>query len=163
MAALRASRNVNATVDDEPEELELPLRGRRASRNPAAPLAWMHGKTVLLFGDHVERNHNKDFCRFAGGKFATIGRDHPLSPPRFVNGIDEKFLPGANQENFDGTRPSVCYFEDLDFMVVSVFHFGLANRVEFEHESLLQDPHFYPPGAPPSLSLSLSLYNRRTT
>ncbi|GAA5931754.1 hypothetical protein JCM3775_000034 [Rhodotorula graminis] len=147
MAALRASRNVNATVDDEPEELELPLRGRRASRNPAAPLAWMHGKTVLLFGDHVERNHNKDFCRFAGGKFATIGRDHPLSPPRFVNGIDEKFLPGANQENFDGTRPSVCYFEDLDFMVVTVFHFGLANRVEFEHESLLQDPHFYPPVA----------------
>jgi len=159
MAALRASRNVTASVDKEPEELELPLRGRRAAVVQGAPLEWLHGKTVLLFGDHIERNHNKDFCRFAGGKFATIGRDHPLSPPRFVNGIDEKFLPGANQENFDGTRPSVCYFDDLDFMVVSVFHFGLANRVEFEHESLLHDPHFYPPGAS-FLSLRLPLTAR---
>lgn len=145
MSLLRSSRNVNTTTE-EPEALELPLQGPPAPRNSDAPLSWLHGKTVLLFGDHVERNHNKDFCRFAGGKFASIGRDHPLSPPRFVNGIDEKF-PGGNQENFDGTRPSVCYFDDLDFMVVSVFHFGLANRVEFEQESLLYDPHFYPPVA----------------
>ncbi|BGP48289.1 hypothetical protein JCM10450v2_004161 [Rhodotorula kratochvilovae] len=145
MSTLRSSRGVNATTG-EPAKLDLPLRGPPSPRRPGAPLSWMYGKTVLLFGDHVERNHNKDFCRFAGGKFASIGRDHPLSPPRFVNGIDEK-LPGANQENFDGTRPSVCYLEDYDFMVVSVFHFGLANRVEFEHESLLYDPHFYPPVA----------------
>ncbi|GAA6040237.1 hypothetical protein JCM8097_004199 [Rhodosporidiobolus ruineniae] len=146
MADLRAAINKNRTTTGEAPPLHLPLPSKRPAPNPALPLPWLHGKTVLLFGDHVERNHNKDFCRFAGGKFASIGRDHPLSPPRFVNGIDEK-LPGANQENFDGTRPAVCYVEEYDFMIVSVFHFGLANRVEFEHESLLYDPHFYPPVA----------------
>ncbi|GAA5996508.1 uncharacterized protein JCM10292_003016 [Rhodotorula paludigena] len=145
MATLRAARNVSA-ASGEPEHLTFPLPLERPPHMPGAPLSWMHGKTVLLFGDHVERNHNKDFCRFVGGKWATIGRDHALSPPRFVNGIDEK-LVGSNKENYDGTRPAVCYLEDYDFMVVSVFHFGLANRVEFEHESLLHDPAFYPPVA----------------
>ncbi|GAA5820165.1 hypothetical protein JCM11251_005511 [Rhodosporidiobolus azoricus] len=143
MADLRSALNRTTSVD---RPLHLPLPTKRPPRNPSLPLPWLHGKTVLLFGDHVERNHNKDFCRFAGGRFASIGRDHPLSPPRFVNGIEEK-LPGANQENWDGTRPAVCYIEEYDLMILSVFHFGLANRVEFEHESLLHDPHFYPPVA----------------
>ncbi|BGP16395.1 hypothetical protein JCM10213_004048 [Rhodosporidiobolus nylandii] len=142
MAELRST--MNQTASESP--LVLPLPPSRSSPDPSLPLPWLHGKTVLLFGDHVERNHNKDFCRFAGGKFTTIGRDHPLSPPRFVNGIDEK-LPGASQESYDGTRPAVCYLEEYDFIIISVFHFGLANRVEFEHESLLYDPHFYPPVA----------------
>ncbi|GAA5885974.1 hypothetical protein JCM6882_004218 [Rhodosporidiobolus microsporus] len=143
MADLRSALNHTANLD---APLHLPLPAKRPSRDPSLPLPWLYGKTVLLFGDHVERNHNKDFCRFAGGKFASIGRDHALSPPRFVNGIDEK-LSGANQENHEGTRPAVCYIEEYDFMILSVFHFGLANRVEFEHESLLYDPHFYPPVA----------------
>ncbi|GAA5984878.1 hypothetical protein JCM11641_005449 [Rhodosporidiobolus odoratus] len=142
MAELRSALNSSDT--DRP--LTLPLSSPRPSPDTSLPLPWLQGKTVLLFGDHVERTHNKDFCRFAGGKFATIGKNHPLSPPRFVNGIDEK-LPGANQEDFDGTRPAVCYLEEYDFMLISVFHFGLANRVEFEQESLLYDPHFYPPVA----------------
>ncbi|GAA6001300.1 hypothetical protein JCM10207_006597 [Rhodosporidiobolus poonsookiae] len=144
MAELRHTMNKSTSAVDAP--LALPPPAKSNLPNPDRPLPWLYGKTVLLFGDHVERNHNKDFCRFAGGKFVSIGRDHPLSPPRFVNGIDEK-LPGANQENHDGTRPAVCYLEEYDFMIISVFHFGLANRVEFEHESLLYDPHFYPPVA----------------
>ncbi|GAA6060106.1 hypothetical protein JCM10212_003514 [Sporobolomyces blumeae] len=144
-ALMATLRKVIKFSKADPEPLTFPLPPRKPT-NPSMPLSWLQGKTVLLFGDHVERNHNKDFCRFAGGKFATIGRDHPLSPPRFVNGIDEK-LPGANQENYDGSRPAVCYIAEYDFTVVSVFHFGLANRVEFEHESLLYDPHFYPPVA----------------
>ncbi|GAA5850379.1 hypothetical protein JCM8547_001853 [Rhodosporidiobolus lusitaniae] len=142
MAQLRSTVDRNASESP----LTLPLPPVNPTPPSELPLPWLHGKTVLLFGDHVERNHNKDFCRFAGGKFASIGKDHPLSPPRFVNGIDEK-LPGANQETSDLTRPAVCYIEEYDFMIVSVFHFGLANRVEFEHESLLYDPHFYPPVA----------------
>ncbi|GAA5901768.1 hypothetical protein JCM5296_005401 [Sporobolomyces johnsonii] len=141
MAALRRTMDATAAV----EPLTFPLPPPRSS-DPSLPLPWLVGKTVLLFGDHVERNHNRDFCRFAGGKFASIGRDHPLSPPRFVNGIDEK-LPGANQENFDESRPGICYIEEYDFTLVSVFHFGLANRVEVERESRPFDPHFYPPVA----------------
>lgn len=141
MAALRSTAEPTKSSDT----LQLPLPARHPVRNDSLPLPWLHGKTVLLYGDHLERLHNKDFCRFAGGKFASIGADHPLSPPRFVNGIDER-LPGANH-TFDNSRPSVCYVEQYDFMVVSVFHFGLANRVEFEQESLYFDEHFYPPVA----------------
>lgn len=144
LATLRSTLKKKPTVEDSLETLEFPLPKRRTKAKRKS-LSWLQGKTVLLFGDHVERNHNKDFCRFAGGKWASIDRDHPLSPPPFVNGIDEK-LPGAQQNSSSATRPSVCYLEEYDFMVVSVFHFGLANRVEFEHESLLYNPHFYPPG-----------------
>jgi len=146
LATLRKALRTRSTGSDEPLPLTLPLPPRKAVTS-SLPLPWLHGKTVLLFGDHVERNHNKDFCRLAGGQFETISRDHFLSPPRFVNGIDEK-LQNANQENFDGSRPAVCYIPEYDFTIISVFHFGLANRVEFERESLLEDPAFYPPGTP---------------
>ncbi|ORY89411.1 hypothetical protein BCR35DRAFT_262402 [Leucosporidium creatinivorum] len=142
MKALRST--IQPSMSDKP--LVLPLPKQRPALNESLPLPWLQGRTVVLFGDHVERLHNKDFCRFAGGRFVTISADHPLSPPRFVNGIDEK-LPGANQPNFDSSRPSVCYVEEYDFVLVSVFHFGLANRPEFEREKLLLDPYFYPPVA----------------
>lgn len=144
LATLRQALRTRSDGSQEPSLLTFPLPPRRPVSSKL-PLPWLHGKTVLLFGDHVERNHNKDFCRFAGGQFATIGRDHPLSPPRFVNGIDEK-LAGSDRENFDASRPSVCYLPEYDFTLVSIFHFGLANRVEIERETLLDDPNFYPPG-----------------
>lgn len=118
MKALRST--IQPSMADKP--LALPLPTPRPALNQSLPLPWLRGKTVVLFGDHVERLHNKDFCRFAGGRFASISAEHPLSPPRFVNGIDEK-LQGANQPNFDGSRPSVCYIEEYDFVLVSVFHF----------------------------------------
>ncbi|KAI5480771.1 hypothetical protein MNV49_007177 [Pseudohyphozyma bogoriensis] len=139
MAALRV------TAPSKPPPLKLPTPHR--SPSPDLPLAsWLHGKTVLLFGDHIERLHNKDFCEFAGGAFTSIGRDHPLSPAPFLNGIDEKHNPG-NTSTSEEARPAVCYVEQYDFMIVNVFHYGLANRVEFEHESLLKDEAFYPPVA----------------
>lgn len=156
LATLRKALRTRSTGSDEPLPLTLPLPSRKAATS-SLPLPWLHGKTVLLFGDHVEHNHNKDFCRLSGGQFETISRDHFLSPPRFVNGIDEK-LQNANQENFDGSRPAVCYSPEYDFTIISVFHFGLANRVEFERESLLEDPAFYPPGMSPTwLSLSIEI------
>ncbi|GAA5959159.1 hypothetical protein JCM3765_005091 [Sporobolomyces pararoseus] len=145
LAILRKALRAKTSSDEEPATLAFPLP-RRMSTIPSLPLPWLQGKTVLLFGDQVERNHNKDLCRFAGGQFATIGRDDPLSPPRFVNGIDEK-LPGASQENSDSSRPAVCYIAEYDFALISVFHYGLVNRVEIERENLLEDPNFYPPVA----------------
>ena len=144
LATLRKALRTKSDSDQDPTILSFPLP-RLSSTPSKLPLPWLRGKTVLLFGDHVERDHNEDFCRFAGGQFGTIGRDHPLSPPRFVNGIDEK-LSGANVENHNASRPAVCYIPEYDFALVSVFHYGLANRVEIERETLLDDPNFYPPG-----------------
>ncbi|KAK4054478.1 hypothetical protein OIV83_000972 [Microbotryomycetes sp. JL201] len=137
-------RQVTRPKADQP--LALPLPKRRRMRDPSKmPMPWLHGKTVLLYGDQVERQHNRDFCHFAGGKFAGIHPDHPMSPPRFVNGIDEKVIRSNQSTPFEGSRPAVCYVEQYDFMVVSAFHYGLANRVEFERGPLLADEHFHPP------------------
>lgn len=144
MASLRRTTLASGSESNEP--LALPTSRLTPHSDPSLPLHWLQGRTVLLFGDHVERQHNRDFCNLSGGVFTTIALDHPLSPPRFENGIDEKVAPG-NQTNFDDSRPSVCYIEKYDFMVVTVFHYGLANRVEFERESLFRSEHFYPPGA----------------
>lgn len=123
------------------------LRKTVRTEDPQAdlPLTWLHGKTVLLFGDHVERQHLVDFCVFAQGKFTSIGPKNPISPPPFENGFDEKLVKGVN--TFEGSRPATCYIKEYDFMLVSVFHYGMGNRVEFSHESLFQDQFFHPPGA----------------
>jgi hypothetical protein len=132
-----------------PPSLFASLRGTSRSTDSAGdlPLTWLHGRTVLLFGDHVERQHLFDFCVFAAGKFTVINRHHPLSPPPFENGIDEKLVKTVN--DFDGGRPATCYIEEYDFMLVSAFHYGMANRVEFSHESLFDDQFFHPPGSSP--------------
>ena len=146
MAALRI---VHANTTAPP--LVLPLATMFPHVDNSLPFPWLHNRTVLLFGDHVERQHALDFCALAGGSHLIVNSNHPLSPPRFVNGIDEKFLR-SDRPDHDDSRPSVCYLEKYNFMIVTVFHYGLANRVEFERESLLVDPHFYPPGSslPPS-------------
>ena len=141
MAALRS---VHANTTAPP--LVLPLANLFPHVDNSLPFPWLHNRTVLLFGDHVERQHALDFCQLAGGSHLIISSTHPLSPPRFVNGIDEKFLR-SDRPDHDDSRPSVCYLEKYNFMIVTVFHYGLANRVEFERESLLVDPHFYPPGS----------------
>lgn len=142
MAALRS---VTKGKGDKP--LVLPLPKRRRTRDPSKlPLPWLHGKTVLLYGDQVERQHVTDFCKLVGGKFASIGAGHKLSPSAFVNGIDEKVVrPASETESSEGSRPAVCYVEQWDFMLISAFHYGLANRVELERGSLLEDEHFHPP------------------
>ncbi|KDE09283.1 hypothetical protein MVLG_00601 [Microbotryum lychnidis-dioicae p1A1 Lamole] len=147
MARLRMHIDNDAravTADQPPRPLRLPLPKQRPAFRHDLSLPWLFGKTVVLVGDHVERLHNKDFCRFVGGKFISVGPEHPISPPPFHNGIDEK-LGSANQTNFVPSRPTVCYVEHYDFMMVSVFHYGFINRVEAERENLLWDQHFYAP------------------
>ncbi|GAA5925121.1 uncharacterized protein JCM15063_004927 [Sporobolomyces koalae] len=145
LALLRKALRVGSDGSEASAQLDFPFPAPKLARS-SLPLPWLHGKTVLLFGDRTERYHGEQFCRLAGGRFGTIGRDHPLSPPRFVNGVDEK-LPTASQEVSEASRPSVCHVAEYDLTIVSAFHFGLVNRVEIERETLLDDANFYPPVA----------------
>lgn len=145
LANLRAGLEAKPSQYSEPAELKLPLDYSQAHATTLLPLPWLVGKTVVLVGDDVERAHAKDFCRFADGQYAVIASDHPLSPRPFANGIDEKWL--QTQGTMNETRPTVCFLPKYDFVLVNVFHFGLANRVEFEHESLFINPQYYPPAA----------------
>lgn len=133
--------------------LQVPLR-HTSNWLQKRPLPWLERKTVVLVGDDVERAHARDFCRLAGGQYAVIDPAHPLSPRPFRNGIDEKWL-STEANALNDTRPTVCYLPGWDFALVTIFHYGLAHRVEFEHEVLLADPHYYPPG-----ELHLAQYGR---
>lgn len=145
LANLRAGLETKPSQYSEPAELRLPLDHSQAHATTLLTLPWLVGKTVVLVGDDVERAHAKEFCRYADGQYAVIASDHPLSPRPFANGIDEKWL--QTQGTLNETRPTVCFLPKYDFVLVNVFHFGLANRVEFEHESLFINPQYYPPGA----------------
>ncbi|GAA5880590.1 hypothetical protein JCM3774_004745 [Rhodotorula dairenensis] len=146
LATLRAGLESKPSQYSEPAELQFPLKRTSTSAGILLPLPWLVGKTVVLVGDDVERAHAKDFCRFADGEYTVVTSNHPLSPRPFANGIDEKWVQNT-QGSLNETRPTVCYLPRYDFVLVNVFHFGLANRVEFEHESIFRDPHFYPPAA----------------
>lgn len=128
--------------------LAFPIPTKRF-RPEMLPLPWAANRTILLVGDHVERLHVKDFCTFAAGEYAVIGSNHTLSPVPFLNGIDEKLWRGGEAT---ASRPAVCFVARYDLMLISVSHYGLANRVEFDQESdnnLYASPFFYPPGTPP--------------
>lgn len=150
MATLRGLRRDKSTYAGV-KPLEWPLKSKgMLDKHAVQTLPWLAHKTVVLFGDHIERLHAKDFCKFANGEFAVIDQDHPASPPPFKNGIDEKFKHTHSDseapEAHSDSRPSVCYVREFDLMIVSVFHYGLATRVEYEHESLLREPHYHAPG-----------------
>lgn len=146
MDSLRQS-NKNPAAFETPLKLPLPPQALHKV-DLDLPFPWLHRQTILLFGDHVDRSHVRDFCRLAGGQFASISKDHPLSPPPFANGIDERETRHGG-EVLEAARPAACWVERYDLTLVTVHHWGLSNRVEFEWENLYSDPHFYSPVALP--------------
>jgi len=102
-------------------------------------LEFVRGRTVLLMGDSVDRDHNEHICGFLEGEFRFIDWDHPASPapPPGVK-------PGGGNTQ---SRPYECYIARYEFRIVSVFHFGFRPAHQ-EGEWLLQSPHFYEPSTP---------------
>ncbi|GAA5865566.1 hypothetical protein JCM8547_007651 [Rhodosporidiobolus lusitaniae] len=117
-------------------------------------LEWLRGRTVVLFGDSVDRGFAQHLCMWAHEREELIDEEHPLAPPyppgreypppgyRWDGtttrpGQDDLFWPGV-----PFGRPHVCTIRKYDFTVVQVFQFG----VDDEDEWLTQRRHFYPPG-----------------
>lgn len=44
-------------------------------------IEFARGKTMLVFGDSVDRDHVEHFCQFVGGEMTQIRTDSPISPP----------------------------------------------------------------------------------
>lgn len=49
------------------------------SKNPH--LEFLRGRTILVYGDSIDRDHVDDVCGFVGGRHELIHDKHPLSPP----------------------------------------------------------------------------------
>ncbi|GAA6011103.1 hypothetical protein JCM10207_005497 [Rhodosporidiobolus poonsookiae] len=118
----------------------------------AESLAFLRGKSVVTFGDSVDRDMNEHFCEFVGGKFDMVHAGDPISPP-YPQGQERpsgegmrynlKHLEGNRWPDFGQSRPYVCRVERLNFTTLSVFHYGFTE----ENDWLRNSPHFYPPSA----------------
>lgn len=46
-----------------------------------ARLEFLRSRTLVLYGDSIDRNHVDHMCSFIGGRYELILAEHPLSPP----------------------------------------------------------------------------------
>ncbi|GAA5842104.1 hypothetical protein JCM11251_006526 [Rhodosporidiobolus azoricus] len=114
-------------------------------------LEFLRGKSVVAFGDSVDRDQNEHFCEFVGGKFDMVHAYDPVSPP-YPPGEERPNGPGMQYQieteatswpDYGQSRPYICRVERLNFTTLNVFHYGFTP----EGDWLRNSPHFYPPSA----------------
>ncbi|GAA5872536.1 hypothetical protein JCM3774_006846 [Rhodotorula dairenensis] len=119
--------------------------GRNGVTNPQ--LDHLRGRTIVVYGDSIDRDHVDHVCGFVGGQHEMIHDRHPLSPPYPP---DEELPPPGYRNPITGdrswlqngqSRPWICHIPQLDLRILNVFHFGFQDLSEF----LLNSPHYYPP------------------
>jgi len=125
---------------------------RRATvEGTVSPLIeFMQDRTIVLFGDSVDRDHNDHLCQFLSGWHEMIGSDHVLSPP-YPQGQEvppqgyASFIDGKREwPNWFQSRPWVCHVQKLNLRIVNAFHYGFQEP-EFDNGYIMTHPHFYPP------------------
>jgi hypothetical protein len=91
------------------------------------PLPFMQGKTVLMVGDSIDRNHVEFFCHLVGRRTSLSAADDMtnLTPMTVfgddIRAVDIKFI----------THPRVCAIEEYDFELWSFAHYGLSENGSF--------------------------------
>lgn len=81
-------------------------------------MEWLQGRTVLIWGNSVDRLRVLDLCDIVNGTYTIYPHDSPLSPPRTEPGYPTNWTISM------GIRPRTCYVEAYDFMIVSGFNLG---------------------------------------
>ncbi|GAA5970110.1 hypothetical protein JCM11641_000273 [Rhodosporidiobolus odoratus] len=123
------------------------LREAQTEGAKVPQLDFARNKTLVIFGDSVDRDHNEHFCGFVGGEYEMIGDDHEMSPP-YPAGQElppedyKNYFTGAREwPNYHQSRPFVCHVGKLNLRILNVFHYGFRGQTEF----IERHPHYYPP------------------
>jgi hypothetical protein len=116
-------------------------------------LSFMQDKTIILFGDSIERDHVSHFCSLMGRDVEVIKGNHRLA----VTSGDGALHDSARLEERkkkdrssrialkgmqESTLPRICYIEELNFMVANLYHFGLDEQDFWKNLD-----QFHPPGS----------------
>ncbi|GAA5939395.1 uncharacterized protein JCM15063_004510 [Sporobolomyces koalae] len=120
--------------------------------DPSA-FSWLHNKTALLIGDSISREHVENFCQLMGEESEVVRPNHrwaagpsPMRAPVKASHSIER-PQRLNSRGYrvvrDASRPRICYIPKLDFLLVSVFHFGL-DQEDYWRESRM--PQYSSPG-----------------
>ncbi|BGP40513.1 hypothetical protein JCM10450v2_004499 [Rhodotorula kratochvilovae] len=118
----------------------------------ASDFTWLQNKTALLIGDSVSRELVENFCILLGEESEVIRPGHhwaahsPVrAPAKAQHSVDRP--KRLKQRGFrvvrDASRPRICYIPKLDFLLVSVFHFGL-DQEDYWRDSRM--PQYAAPG-----------------
>jgi hypothetical protein len=91
---------------------------------------WLHGKTLLLIGDSVDRNNAAYLCDFLNGTTRVTS----------LTNLNEDF-PAS--ERTAGSHPTVCRLEAHDFEIITFFHYGMHDQGE---EIWTYKSSYTPPG-----------------
>jgi len=114
-------------------------------------LEWMRDKTVLLYGDSIERDHLSLFCEILGREPEVVKGAHKYSavPDTSIvspRGDDKKKKERLSRIAFrgmqDSTLPRTCYIEELNFLVANMYHFGLDEQTFWKDLD-----QYHPPGS----------------
>ncbi|GAA6050303.1 hypothetical protein JCM3770_002953 [Rhodotorula araucariae] len=118
----------------------------------ASDFTWLQNKTALLIGDSVSRELVENFCILLGEESEVIRPGHhwaahsPIrAPAKAQHSVDRP--KRLKQRGFrvvrDASRPRICYIPKLDFLLVSVFHFGV-DQEDYWRDSRM--PQYAAPG-----------------
>ncbi|GAA6006474.1 hypothetical protein JCM11491_004975 [Sporobolomyces phaffii] len=143
---------LSASPDCQPVDY-MSLLYTAATRGTISPqIKFAQGRTVVLLGDSVDRDHNEHLCQFMSGWHEMIGSDHPLSPP-YPSGQEvppenyTNWMTGKREwPNWLQSRPWVCHVPKLNFRIVNVFHYGFQ-EADYDNGYIMTHPHFYPPAS----------------
>ncbi|GAA5896754.1 hypothetical protein JCM6882_005027 [Rhodosporidiobolus microsporus] len=139
---------IAAPEDCQPVNFVELLRRVQTEHEPGVTeLDFLRNRTIVIFGDSVDRDHNEHFCSFVGGWYEMIGDTHELSPP-YPEGQEippegySNFFTGAREwPNYHQSRPFICHVDKLNFRVLNIFHYGFRGATDF----IVGHPHYYPP------------------
>lgn len=101
-------------------------------------LSFLRGKTALVIGDTVSREHVENFCRLVGEEPEIVRPSHKYSifdslrarsteRPTSKARLNYRDLADRSKvkANRDASSPRICHVRKYDFMIVSVLHYGL--------------------------------------
>jgi hypothetical protein len=88
------------------------------SRDLSPRNSWLRGRTIVVWGNSVDRLRVLDFCEIVNGTYTIYPHTHPLSPPPTEPSYPTNWTVGI------GIRSRSCWIAEMDFMIVQGFHFG---------------------------------------
>lgn len=130
----------------QPEDLITPLANPLA--DPAA-LAYLTNKTIVVFGDSVDRGNVQNLCSFIpGSDLQLIGYNHRLSPPYPIGqeqgpeGFSNPVDGTRNWTTSEAARSFLCTVPSLGLRVLTLFHYGFRE----DDAWMRAQTHYFPPG-----------------
>ncbi|BGP38093.1 hypothetical protein JCM10449v2_002020 [Rhodotorula kratochvilovae] len=136
---------IDAPEDCQPVDFLSLIRQAQHSNEDFPELDFVRNRTVVIFGDSVDRDHVEHMCEQVDGQLEMIGDQHPFSPPyppgQEFPPADHNLTGDGRWPNFEQSRPFVCHVASLNFRFLSVFHYGFEDQTDF----ITYHPHFYPP------------------